>query len=132
MLKVYFAGPVTENLWRNEIFGFNPLVLEDDPPIIDYFKYAGPFVRNDNDDSVKHYEACYAYADEVDFDDPLSLDNTTIFVESPSTVFERSLQNIDNCDIVFAYIESVYNTGTLAEIMYAYSKNKYIVACVNE
>lgn len=131
MLKVYFAGPVTNNYWRNKIFGFNPLLHERTPPTIDFFKYAGPFVSNSRDDSLKHYEVCYAYANERDPNDFTPYDDNTVFIENPTTVFDRSLANIDNCDIVFAYIDSVYNTGTLAEIMYAYAKNKYIVAVVN-
>ncbi len=135
--KVYLAGKITNNWWRNEVLGNegcwesrtngvdlvdhevndNLELYFDNEYEDELFVLTGPHslgcdhgCYHDEKHSKHASSGCYWEYDPI----------------TKKDVKEACCHQIDKSDIVFAYIDSLDCYGTLAEIGYAYGKGKFI------
>ncbi|QNK88920.1 hypothetical protein H7992_04095 [Sporosarcina sp. resist] len=117
MVEIYFAGPINARYWRNDVLGFNPLEGLNKDLYADGYKYAGPKIAVKISERVKRH------------DDLVFFDDGTLDIKEE--LFERCIRDIDSADGVFAWIDNENRHGTLAEIMYAFSKGLYIYVVIS-
>lgn len=121
-LKIYFAGKIEKNDWRNDICmgklrGIEPLEIEYIKTICGN-KYVGPwFISCDH--GCYHGDTQHGMLNNGCGFTPASEDRRNF-------VKEICLSCIDKCDILFAWIDSENCFGTIAEIGYAYANKKKI------
>lgn len=136
--KVYLAGKITHNWWRNEIYGGNG---EPDRTsginVGHYWNTVDEYMDSEYDAGFciitgPHSIGC----DHGCFHDEHQAMHTATPTESAgcpadSEIKKDDVRNacchqIEKSDIVFAFIDSLDCHGTLAEIGYAYGKGKFI------
>ncbi|WP_336638225.1 hypothetical protein [Lysinibacillus fusiformis] len=116
MGKVYFAGPICDEDWRRDIFGCNPLDSLDKILVADGYTYVGPKRSKESTYVEKH-------------DDLVIFNDGTVDIKTE--LFKRCIEDISRANAVFAWIDSEDRYGTLAEIMYAFSKGLYIYVVIS-
>jgi len=128
MTKIYFAGKISKNDWRNtltkkSLVTAGPL---DDVETVCKHEYVGPFFmscdhgcfhgHSSHGLTQRGYGGCCASND--------GFSGSTGFTRD--VIANNCLRWIDYADIVFAWINTKDCFGTLAEIGYAHAKNKPI------
>lgn len=129
--KIYFAGKIGKGDWRHKIisnlrcFDYWGIYNEDEKgklPKLPNFTYAGPFFVSD-DHGCGH--GCNSHG--------CGNEETTCFDAVPRTeVVKGCLNQINEADIIFCWLDNLDAYGTLFELGYAYSKNKRIFLAIDE
>ena len=138
-MKIYLAGKISRNDWRNEIINTRGIKPSDINKTKDSDTYTGPYFvscghgcchgdskhgiidvgcKNVNVEPID--ESMCDKLDVVDFHGSLD------WGERRDTIPKLCLSWIDDCDVLFAWIDSKDCYGTIAEIGYAYGQNKVI------
>jgi hypothetical protein len=141
-MKIYLAGKISKNDWRNEIINTRGIEHADGSVTIQGDIYTGPyFVSCDHgcyhgdsthgvidsgcgsgDRRTIEDQMCYEFG-VCDADGGHGCVNEN---DIKDTIPKLCLSWIDECDVVFAWIDSNDCFGTIAEIGYAYGKEKEI------
>lgn len=122
--KIYFAGKISKDNWRNEILKTSRIDELNSPYILeDYFEYTGPFFI-----SCDHgcYHGDNTHGRLIDENAMCS----DLYYETRGKTISKCYKWIDSADIVFCWIDDTTAYGTFTEIGYAFAKNKIIyIAC---
>ena len=139
-MKIYLAGKIDRWDWRNEIIQTHDLNPGDDAVTIHNDVYVGPYFiscghglsHGDSTHGLTGKPYCGNYSTIIN-DMETRFDFSDVYAghggmsESVrDDVPKLCLSWIDDCDILFAWIETEDCYGTLAEIGYAYGKRKEI------
>lgn len=147
MKKVYFAGKVKKDGFRQELMGerimskgYGTIVTINEGNLI----YGGCDALDDKDEqNCNEYgrnESHFLTVPDEDTqtwvfkdDDYINMEHRRHFESalSPQDVVKRCFRQIDNCDAVYAYIDSSDCYGTLVELGYANAKGKPIYLVFN-
>lgn len=118
--KVYFAGKITKLCWRH---GLVPALRDHHwalgPIRLAGFTYVGPFFVA-CDHGCFHRPASHGALSE-------GADCSPDHGAERRAVIERCTSAVDDCDILFAYIDELECYGTVAEIERALIGKKYVV-----
>lgn len=130
--KVYLAGKITNDWWRNEIFGIYEKYNHRTPGI-DVYGYdsyeenenylnseydAGEFIVT-GPHSIGCDHSCYHKTHHAATKSEHTCGIGEYGIE-PNTIFNACLKQINKSDVVFAYITSQDVYGTIFELGYAY------------
>lgn len=123
--KIYLAGKITKNNWRNRVLNTSRIDELNVPYIIENkFKYTGPYFLS-CDHGCFHGEKTHGRR----IEDECCCSDVYIN-ESRQTTISKCYKWIDDADIVFCWIDDITAYGTFTEIGYATAKNKIIyIAC---
>lgn len=135
--KIYLAGKITKDWWRNEIFDTSgrrtPGVyiyssLEKDEKKDAYYNSeydAGEFIVT-GPHSIGCDHSCYHNTPHASTNDENLTCGAGEYGMEKQEIFEACLKQINKSDIVFAYINDADAIGTIFELGYAYKMNKSI------
>ena len=142
-MKIYLAGKISDNDWRNGIIKTRGIYPSDESKTTNGDVYTGPYFIScdhgcyhgdsthgllDNgfcgsgDSRAIESEMCYKFDVCDDHGGHYGISET----KTKNTIPKLCLSWIDDCDVLFAWIETKDSFGTLAEIGYAYGKGKEI------
>jgi hypothetical protein len=118
--QIYLAGKIHKNCWRHLIVpNLRSSTWNDAPINCGEYNYTGPFFVG-CDHGCYHGNNSHGNLSLLD-GICMSLDATK------REVRKRCLDRVSQCDILFAYIESLDCFGTIAEIEHALVKDKFVV-----
>ncbi len=138
-MKIYLAGKISRTDWRNEIINTYGIQPSDENKTINGDIYTGPYFvscnhgcshgeskhgilggcGNGNDNGIQNELMC-------EFGSNCNHYGMDTNSETQDEIPKLCLGWIDKCDVLFAWINSNDCYGTIAEIGYAYGKNKEI------
>lgn len=135
--KIYLAGKITNNWWRNQILGgvtrTNGIDVgyywEDISKYIDSEYDAGfCIITGPHSLGCDHRGCFHSKQDAMHTATPTNHSRTCAMgsIVTKDDVKYACCHQIDKSDMVFAYIDGLDCYGTLAEIGYAYGKGKFI------
>lgn len=128
-VKVYFAGKVTCNGWREEILSVRDGINEEmclrgsklkdiELPIPNSgFRYCGPILLGDDHGSYHGDNTHGAGVGKSQYDVMSEVKPLT-----QKQLFKLCISCIDKADVIFCYIDDMSAYGTLFELGYAYGK----------
>lgn len=135
--KIYLAGKITNDWWRNKLFddiGINSnrtpgiyVYASDDNERDSYYndEYdAGEFIVT-GPHSIGCDHSCFHNTPHASTNSEHTCCDGE-FAFEPNEIFEACMHQINKSDIVFAYINDVDAFGTIFELGYAYKMNKSI------
>lgn len=127
--KIYMAGKIENPIsdWRLNIYPHYPEPHYDLPG---FHTYVGPYpmYENSNDLQVKYTHGLYSKKiineSNHDINQNVIYQSTDNFY--PDMIVQKCLDGINQCDILFAWINSMDCFGTIAEIGYAKASGKKV------
>lgn len=125
-IKVYFAGKVTKNGWREEIIKLSEKIQQNKSvksyreagvPIGDGYIYNGPYMKSCNHGGF-HGKGTHGVG--VGLKKTSCCGNKEVLQRRE--LFNLCMSLVDSSDAIFCYIDDVEAYGTMFELGYAYSK----------
>jgi hypothetical protein len=125
--KIYLAGKISKNCWRKQLVpDLRDMRWADGPLDCVSFNYVGPFF-------VGCDHGCY-HGSNTHGNLPLmgtcnEINGTAEFLRRlhQENLRKTCMKAIDDCDILFAYIDEHKCYGTISEIEYAVNINKIVI-----
>lgn len=123
--KIYLAGKISKNNWRNKILKKSRIDELEAPYILkEGLEYTGPYFLS-CDHGCYHGDRTHGRRVEG-----VSICSDDYINESRERTISKCYQWIDDADILFCWIDDITAYGTFTEIGYASAKNKIIyIAC---
>lgn len=130
--NIYMAGKISlgipTNDWRRTIYDYYPY---ENLPLPGFHTYVGPYPISVGGHGIRMIPCTHGlggYETENDGDADYSAEDDI----DKNYVVDRCFAGIDQCDILFAWIDTMDCYGTLAEIGYAKAMNKQILIGFSE